>query len=99
MGLHRDCARWNLDAKTVDRRRHLFWDLHTSEVFYVSLLQLLSTDAFDVWQSLELGRPPTIRTSYIDAELAADPENVDSEGNPIIGCKYQLTLTSHFSRH
>ena len=50
IGLHRDSARWGLDEKTVQRRRVLFWDLFTA----------------DVWQSLNTGRPPSFSLAYID---------------------------------
>ncbi|EAU81161.2 hypothetical protein CC1G_10448 [Coprinopsis cinerea okayama7 len=57
-GLHRDSARWNLDAQTVQKRRNLFW-----EVF-----------AADVSHSLALGRPPAIHLSYVDCEFPEDEE-------------------------
>ncbi|KAH8827586.1 hypothetical protein DL96DRAFT_1463730 [Flagelloscypha sp. PMI_526] len=70
LGLHRDVSKWNyLDSKTLDQRRHLFWDLATNEAHF----------------SLGLGRPPSIRNSYIDAQVAADSGMVDSNGQPLQG--------------
>ncbi|KAJ7667924.1 fungal-specific transcription factor domain-containing protein [Mycena polygramma] len=79
LGLHRDSARWNMDPKTVNRRRSLFWELFSAELF----------------QSVALGRPPSIRLSYVDCEFPA-PENttLDENGNPRIGYyewKYKFT--------
>ncbi|KAJ7179223.1 hypothetical protein C8R46DRAFT_1324183, partial [Mycena filopes] len=67
MLLDRDSARWNMEPKTVNRRRALFWELFSSELF----------------QSISLGRPPSIRLSYVDCEFPA-PENspLDENGNP-----------------
>jgi hypothetical protein len=70
IGLHRDSSRWDFDAKTVDRRRSLFWEIFTSEQFH----------------SLAMGRPPALRTSYIDCEFPTDDEpTVDEEGKPQVG--------------
>ncbi|TFK43632.1 fungal-specific transcription factor domain-containing protein [Crucibulum laeve] len=79
IGLHRDSARWNMDAKTVQRRRSLFWELFSSELFY----------------SLALGRPPSIRLSYVDCEFPEDDEaTIDANGNTQVGYyqwKYEFT--------
>ncbi|KAF5337726.1 hypothetical protein D9611_014525 [Ephemerocybe angulata] len=70
LGLHRDCARWNFDSKTVQRRRSLFWEMFSAEQFY----------------SLALGRPPSIRLSYIDCEFPTDDEAaIDEHGNVMVG--------------
>ncbi|KAH8829155.1 hypothetical protein DL96DRAFT_1554758 [Flagelloscypha sp. PMI_526] len=70
LGLHRDVSKWNhLDSKTVEYRRHLFWDLAANESFF----------------SLSMGRPPSIRSLYIDAPLPADSGAVDSEGGRLQG--------------
>ncbi|KAJ7904419.1 hypothetical protein B0H14DRAFT_3079297 [Mycena olivaceomarginata] len=53
LSLDRDSARWNMDPKTVNRRRFLFWELFSAELF----------------QSIALGRPPSIRLSYVDCDL------------------------------
>ncbi|KAJ7744540.1 fungal-specific transcription factor domain-containing protein [Mycena maculata] len=79
LGLHRDSARWNMDPKTVNRRRSLFWELFSAEHF----------------QSIALGRPPSIRLSYVDCEFPA-PENqtLDENGNPQVSFwawKYTFT--------
>ncbi|KII94707.1 hypothetical protein PLICRDRAFT_188975 [Plicaturopsis crispa FD-325 SS-3] len=70
IGLHRDSARWNLDHKTVQRRRALFWEMFSTETFH----------------SLALGRPPCIRLSYVDCEWPEDKDQmVDKDGNPTPG--------------
>ncbi|RSH80750.1 hypothetical protein EHS25_007086 [Saitozyma podzolica] len=33
MGLHRDGAKWNLPAETVEERRRVFWETYTIDVF------------------------------------------------------------------
>ncbi|EKM81461.1 hypothetical protein AGABI1DRAFT_54232 [Agaricus bisporus var. burnettii JB137-S8] len=64
IGLHRDSARWMMDATTVQMRRNLFWE----------------TFAADVSHSLALGRPPAIHLSYVDCEFPLDEEaTIDDE--------------------
>ncbi|TFK49096.1 hypothetical protein OE88DRAFT_1663469 [Heliocybe sulcata] len=64
IGLHRDCARWGLDAKAVQRRRYVFWEIYRS----------------DVQLSLYVGRPPTIAAAFVDCEFPTDEEQtLDSE--------------------
>ncbi|KAJ8523464.1 hypothetical protein ONZ45_g55 [Pleurotus djamor] len=79
MGLHRDSARWNLDPKTIQRRRQLFWEIFTADLFH----------------SLALGRPPSIRMSYVDCEYPQDEtEKVGENGEVLIGFyhwKYDFT--------
>ncbi|KAH8830763.1 fungal-specific transcription factor domain-containing protein [Flagelloscypha sp. PMI_526] len=69
LGLHRDSARWNMDPLVIERRRHLFWELFSNEMFYC----------------IGLGRPPSIRLSYIDTELPSDVGIVDPDGSPLVG--------------
>ncbi|KAJ6539249.1 fungal-specific transcription factor domain-containing protein [Mycena capillaripes] len=79
LGLHRDSARWNMEPKTVNRRRSLFWELFSAELF----------------QSVALGRPPSIRLSYVDCEFPA-PENstLDENGNPQVSYyEWKYTFT------
>ncbi|KAG5644077.1 hypothetical protein DXG03_009167 [Asterophora parasitica] len=79
IGLHRDSARFDLDAKTVERRRALFWEAFSYELFYC----------------LGTGRPPSISLSYIDCELPVDDEaTLDENGNVLKGFyqwKYEFT--------
>ncbi|KAG6813503.1 hypothetical protein H0H92_010528 [Tricholoma furcatifolium] len=79
IGLHRDSARFNMDPKTVQRRRILFWELFSTDLFY----------------SLGTGRPPSIRLSYIDCEFPEDDEaTLDEDGNTLKGCDYTSLFTS-----
>ncbi|KAJ7068172.1 fungal-specific transcription factor domain-containing protein [Mycena amicta] len=78
LGLHRDSARWNMDPKIVNRRRSLFWETFSLELF----------------QSIALGRPPSIRLSYVDCEFPAPEISLDENGNPQVGYyewKYSFT--------
>ncbi|KAK0230819.1 hypothetical protein IW262DRAFT_1261635 [Armillaria fumosa] len=54
----RDSARWKMDAKTVQRRRSLFYEIFCADLFH----------------SIALGRPPSIRLSYVDCEYPIDDE-------------------------
>ncbi|KAJ7712510.1 fungal-specific transcription factor domain-containing protein [Mycena metata] len=58
IGLHRDSARWYMDATMVQRRRTLFW-----EVF-----------GADLSHCLAMGRPPAIHLAYVDCEYPEDEE-------------------------
>ncbi|KAH8829156.1 hypothetical protein DL96DRAFT_1814425 [Flagelloscypha sp. PMI_526] len=70
LGLHRDVSKWNhLDSKTVNQRRHLFWEVASNEGF----------------SSMSMGRPPSIRNSYIDTPLSADSGMIESEGGHLQG--------------
>ncbi|KAL0949720.1 hypothetical protein HGRIS_009759 [Hohenbuehelia grisea] len=79
MGLHRDSARWKMDSKTIQRRRLLFWE----------------TFSMDLFCSLALGRPPAIRLSYVDCEFPEDWEaSLDPDGQQRMGYyrwKYEFT--------
>ncbi|TFK46537.1 hypothetical protein OE88DRAFT_1638264 [Heliocybe sulcata] len=65
---YRDCAGWNLDAKTVRRRRYVFWELYTA----------------DVLLSLHLGRPPAISLAYVDCEFPLDEEQSLTENGEVV---------------
>ncbi|KAG8218750.1 hypothetical protein J3R82DRAFT_4423 [Butyriboletus roseoflavus] len=56
MGLHRDPARFNMSPKAIQRRRSLFWELLSADMFH----------------SMTLGRPPSISLSYVDCEFPED---------------------------
>ncbi|KAG6902306.1 hypothetical protein C0995_001916 [Termitomyces sp. Mi166 len=79
IGLHRDSARFNMDPRTVQRRRALFWELFSTDLFY----------------SLATGRPPSIRLSYVDCEFPEDDEaTIDKDGSVLKGYyqwKYEFT--------
>uniref|UniRef100_A0A8H8CL84 Xylanolytic transcriptional activator regulatory domain-containing protein n=1 Tax=Psilocybe cubensis TaxID=181762 RepID=A0A8H8CL84_PSICU len=79
LGLHRDSSRWQMDPKIVQRRRGLFWELFSHELFY----------------SFALGRPPSIRLSYVDCEFPDDDEaTLDAQGNTLVGLmrwKYEFS--------
>lgn len=81
-----------MDPKTVQRRRGLFWELFSNELFYVSpqlknqLLSRIKNPANAYRQSFALGRPPSIRLSYVDCEFPDDDEaTLDAQGNTLVG--------------
>ncbi|KZT43120.1 hypothetical protein SISSUDRAFT_1040557 [Sistotremastrum suecicum HHB10207 ss-3] len=65
IGLHRDAQRWNLDPAEVQRRRNIFWELCS----------------YDVWMSFVFGRPPSFSPQHIDCKFPDDPDgSVDANG-------------------
>ncbi|KDQ61406.1 hypothetical protein JAAARDRAFT_30847 [Jaapia argillacea MUCL 33604] len=70
IGLHRDCARWGLDAKTIQKRRYVFWEIY----------------AADLVLNLHVGRPPSTHLSYADCEFPLDDEpTLNEQGEPEAG--------------
>ncbi|KAF8558874.1 hypothetical protein OG21DRAFT_1404117 [Imleria badia] len=53
---HRDPARFNMTPRAIQRRRSLFWELLSADMFH----------------SMTLGRPPSIGLSYVDCEFPED---------------------------
>ncbi|TFK52991.1 hypothetical protein OE88DRAFT_1656749 [Heliocybe sulcata] len=68
IGLHRDCARWNLPPGEVQKRRALFWELFIT----------------DCWQSLATGRLPTFSLPFVDTELPQDTDQTMAEDGTIL---------------
>ncbi|KAJ7120976.1 fungal-specific transcription factor domain-containing protein [Mycena epipterygia] len=67
IGLHRDCARWNLKPPEVQKRRALFWELFIT----------------DCWQALATGRLPTFSLPFVDCELPQDVgQTMADDGSP-----------------
>jgi hypothetical protein len=60
VGLQRDCAEWNLEAEEVQRRRNVFWQLFT----------------FDIWMSFVNGRPPALNIQHTDCRYPDDLDQV-----------------------
>ncbi|KAK0212795.1 fungal-specific transcription factor domain-containing protein [Desarmillaria ectypa] len=79
LGLHRESSQWTMDTKTLHKRRKLFW-----EVFFI-----------DTFMSLTLGRPPSIRPSYVDCQFPIDDEEtLDNDGNRLPGPnRYRYNFT------
>ncbi|WOO83084.1 putative transcriptional regulatory protein [Vanrija pseudolonga] len=50
LGLHRDGHTWDLEPEEVERRRRVFWEIYSE----------------DVWQSMILGRPRLISAATVD---------------------------------
>ncbi|KAH8825491.1 hypothetical protein DL96DRAFT_115096 [Flagelloscypha sp. PMI_526] len=69
LGLHRDPAVWNFDKATIHRRRWLYWELTSMEIFHC----------------LGTGRPPSGRPSYADTGLPDDVAQTDAHGQPLQG--------------
>ncbi|KAG2747624.1 hypothetical protein P692DRAFT_20954353 [Suillus brevipes Sb2] len=69
IGLHRDCARWQLPPQEVQKRRALFWELFIT----------------DGWQSLATGRLATFYLPFVDCELPNDPDStMDEDGSVLL---------------
>ncbi|OAX37130.1 hypothetical protein K503DRAFT_771795 [Rhizopogon vinicolor AM-OR11-026] len=89
IGLHRDCARWQLPTQEVQKRRALFWELFI-------------TDGF---QSLATGRLATFYLPFIDCELPNDPDStVDEDGQilpsfPAWKARFGFQCTSAVIQH
>ncbi|KAK2465637.1 hypothetical protein APHAL10511_002181 [Amanita phalloides] len=66
IGLHRDSVRWNLDPEDTQKRRKLFYEVYT----------------YDLWQSLTFGRPPSFSLVHVDCKfpfsLPDEKANVDT---------------------
>jgi hypothetical protein len=85
--LDRDSARWNLDPKTVQRRRSLFWELFSKDLFCVRSSRARRRHLLICQQSIALGRPPSISSSYLDCEVPEDDEqSFDEHGHPLPSC-------------
>ncbi|KAF7969994.1 hypothetical protein HWV62_25424 [Athelia sp. TMB] len=63
MGLHRDPGRWNMDDKTANCRRRLFWELYVTDLFI----------------GLALGRPPCMDLAYADCAFPSDRSEADNK--------------------
>lgn len=64
LGLHRDDTHWQLSDVERQRRRHLFWEVAS----------------YDLWCSMAFGRPPSFTLSQVDAKLPAEDYGyLDSE--------------------
>ncbi|TCD68011.1 hypothetical protein EIP91_011622 [Steccherinum ochraceum] len=85
LGLHRDSARWGLDAKVVDRRRNLFWECFI----------------FEAVHCMALGRPPAASRLHVDCALPADEEqSLDRDGNSLEGYwHWKLAFTQSIVVH
>ncbi|KAG1874537.1 fungal-specific transcription factor domain-containing protein [Suillus subalutaceus] len=68
--VYRDPSRFNMSPKAVQRRRTLFWEIFSADLFH----------------SLALGRPPSNRLSYVDCEFPEDETTtMNDQGEVEIG--------------
>lgn len=87
LGLHRDSARWKMDAKTVNKIRNLWWEVFSADMSHVRLTFLLDPHT-DLQQCLALGRPPAIHLSFVDCEFPIDEEaTLSNAGEVENGCR------------
>ncbi|KAI5115972.1 hypothetical protein M0805_001503 [Coniferiporia weirii] len=63
LGLHRDPSRWKLSSKMMQRRRYLFWELYS----------------LDMWKGFGAGRPTTFSPPYVDCEMPQDTDIIIDE--------------------
>ncbi|KAL5485157.1 hypothetical protein ACEPAI_7799 [Sanghuangporus weigelae] len=68
IGLHRDPSRWGFDAKMIERRRRVFWEIYL----------------IDTWRSLESGRPSIFRPCVVDCEFPSDTFATIGEDGEVI---------------
>ncbi|KZP26815.1 hypothetical protein FIBSPDRAFT_731829 [Athelia psychrophila] len=61
--VNRDPARWNMDENTANKRRRLFWELYS----------------IDMFTSLAMGRPPSIELSYVDCTFPQDRTEAEAQ--------------------
>ncbi|EJD41871.1 hypothetical protein AURDEDRAFT_186302 [Auricularia subglabra TFB-10046 SS5] len=54
LGLHRDDTQWDLSDSERQKRRRVFWEVAT----------------YDLWSSLAYGRPPSFTMAHVDAKVA-----------------------------
>ncbi|KAF9247205.1 fungal-specific transcription factor domain-containing protein [Melanogaster broomeanus] len=77
--LDRDPARFNMPPKALQRRRTLFWEIFSADLFH----------------SMALGRPPSLSLSYVDCEFPDDDSTtINEKGEEEIGFfrwKYSFT--------
>ncbi|EJD46940.1 hypothetical protein AURDEDRAFT_184166 [Auricularia subglabra TFB-10046 SS5] len=60
LGLHRDDTPWNLPRAEQNRRRRIFWNVAS----------------YDVWSSFACGRPPSLSPAHVDALGPDDQEKI-----------------------
>ncbi|KZT29531.1 hypothetical protein NEOLEDRAFT_1056777 [Neolentinus lepideus HHB14362 ss-1] len=76
--VNRDCARWGLDSKTVEKRRNTFWSMMAADGFL----------------SLHTGRPPACPLVFVDCEFPEDTDQtIDEDGKPQMGyqrCRFHI---------
>ncbi|KAL0579153.1 hypothetical protein V5O48_002834 [Marasmius crinis-equi] len=58
LGLHSESPKWRLDAKTIHRRRSIFWEVYTIDILY----------------SLNLGRPTSLNMAFVDCPFPDQQE-------------------------
>ena len=75
--IDRDPARWHMDEKTAECRRRLFWELYTADLFHVRNI-IQPCPLLMIYQSLGLGRPPSIELSYVDCAFPKAGEDSDT---------------------
>ncbi|KAF8842256.1 hypothetical protein BDN67DRAFT_989238 [Paxillus ammoniavirescens] len=66
-GIDRDPARFNMLPKAIQRRRTLFWEIFSADMFH----------------SMALGRPPSLSLSYVDCEFPEDATTTMNENGEV----------------
>lgn len=84
IGLHRDGANWQLRPEEVEERRRVFWEIH----------------AYDIQQSISLGRPRAMSSATIDARFpGAGSENPLLTGQYLGHHSLETTQPGSLCRH
>lgn len=92
----RDSARWGLDARDVQRRRALFWDLFVADSWQVRACATSRSEhaLIPILQSLSTGRPPSVTLPYVDCQFPQDDEQrLNINGDKEHSCKRVLLST------
>lgn len=66
-----------MDEKTAECRRRMFWEVYITDLYYVCA-QKQACNLLTLFQSLLLGRPPSIELSYVDCAVPKAGEHEDT---------------------
>lgn len=87
--IDRDPARFNLSPKAIQRRRTLFWEIFSADLFHVSFISCYFNVIHRQLQSMSLGRPPSASLSYVDCEFPEDDTaTLNDKGEIEMGCEF-----------
>lgn len=98
----RDCAKWKVDQRLVERRRNVFWELFTCDGWHVSGIYCCFPYCMsNSYQNLANGKPPSFVLRYTDCQYPEEDCKVyDKDGKAEASCELlQLIIPSLFSTY